>query len=270
MDQNRSTGYHNLSRYIVQDGIPQYDASKQHVSKNARELMLKCNVSEWSNWSPCTQKCDGGTQTRFRNTAKMSRDGNHDCLTDTQTRPCNLSKCPIETHQLLSPNIRQDPIDCKLSEWTGWSDCSKGTSADTQYRKREVLQKPMYNGKPCDKTIEVRKCTPNPRLNCKVSDWGEWSACVNGQMTRQRDVLLQPNDQGEKCPHLIEYSECDIGKTDEIIEVHQTGDIDEQDIKQAKQKFEEFGNYRQAPIPYTDLDFGYKLRNYIIENFQNV
>ena len=57
---------------------------------------------------------------------------------------------------------------------------------------------PYVNGdiiqKPCNKS------------NCKVTDWEDWSPCINNKQTRTRKVLTPGND----CPNFIEERACII------------------------------------------------------------
>ena len=49
--------------------------------------------AEWSQWSPCTKTCDGGSQLRHRVCATLFED-NLDCVGDqSQVRQCNARPC---------------------------------------------------------------------------------------------------------------------------------------------------------------------------------
>ena len=52
--------------------------------------------SEFGDWSECSSKCGGGTQTRTRTCTKPTpENGGADCVGDsTETRDCNTSGCP--------------------------------------------------------------------------------------------------------------------------------------------------------------------------------
>lgn len=99
------------------------------------------------------------------------------------------------------------PIDCVLSDWTDWSECSGGL----QTRTRTIVTAPEYGGNPCGATIETRDCqAPLPPVDCLVSEWSEWSSCVNGSQTRTRTVLVTPENGGESCPVLSEVRSCTV------------------------------------------------------------
>lgn len=99
------------------------------------------------------------------------------------------------------------PIDCVLSDWSDWSECSGGL----QTRTKTVLVEPQYGGNPCGPTIETRDCEePKPPVNCQVSDYGDWGPCINGVQTRTRTILTYPANGGESCPVLTDVRTCTI------------------------------------------------------------
>ena len=59
-------------------------------------LSVKGGWSVWSNWSTCTQSCEGGTQTRMRNCDNPTpQNGGAGCDgADNATQSCNTMKCP--------------------------------------------------------------------------------------------------------------------------------------------------------------------------------
>jgi hypothetical protein len=51
----------------------------------------------------------------------------------------------------------------------------------------------------------------NPQtINCEVSAWSNWSACVNGFETRTRTVITPAQNGGIACPILTENRSCTI------------------------------------------------------------
>lgn len=50
--------------------------------------------------------------------------------------------------------------------------------------------------------------TTLPPVNCVVSAWGPWGACVAGVKTRTRTVLTQPACGGTACPVLEQTQSC--------------------------------------------------------------
>lgn len=45
-------------------------------------------------------------------------------------------------------------------------------------------------------------------VNCVVSDWSPWSACVNGSQTRTRTIITPASGGGTPCPALTETQSC--------------------------------------------------------------
>lgn len=97
------------------------------------------------------------------------------------------------------------PIDCVLSDWSDWSECSGGL----QTRTRTVVTSPQFGGNPCGPTIETRDCqAPLPSIDCLVSEWSDWGPCINGSQTRTRTILTSPENGGASCPVLSEVRSC--------------------------------------------------------------
>ena len=46
--------------------------------------------------------------------------------------------------------------------------------------------------------------------DCFVSEFLEWSSCINGAQQRERKITLQPTDGGKQCPSLIQARKCDF------------------------------------------------------------
>ena len=56
---------------------------------------VDCQVSDWSDWGPCSKQCGGGTQTQTRTITVQSRNGGKECPSLlTQTKACNEQLCP--------------------------------------------------------------------------------------------------------------------------------------------------------------------------------
>jgi hypothetical protein len=57
--------------------------------------------------------------------------------------------------------------------------------------------------------IDLPVPSPAPKpIDCVVSDWGEWSNCLQGQRTKTRTVKLEAQFNGNKCPDLTETQPC--------------------------------------------------------------
>ncbi|KAL8437124.1 hypothetical protein Efla_007095 [Eimeria flavescens] len=213
-----------------------------------------CDVGQWGEWSECSKPCEGGTKTRTRS-VKPLEDG-ADCPPSIQTAPCNLHDCAVDclasewgawstcnvpcgigTQRRIREVIRAPKgagdscppldqlkpcdrgpcrVDCLLSEWTTWSECSHPCGLGEQRRTREVLELPTDRGSPCGSLEETRACGGHCDPKCILSDWTDWGLCTSlcqqagatdPFTSRSRVVLLEAPD----CPSsssLTETQKC--------------------------------------------------------------
>ena len=52
----------------------------------------------------------------------------------------------------------KEPVNCEVSNWSKWSDCSKDCGEGTETRRRAVTRYPEYNGRSCPRLSETRSC----------------------------------------------------------------------------------------------------------------
>ncbi|CAK0820306.1 unnamed protein product [Prorocentrum cordatum] len=112
--------------------------------------------------------------------------------------------CPALTMQKKCNQIRC-PVNCKVSEWSGFSTCTADCGGGQQQRTRAILVKPRTNGgAECDSALEERPCnTGSCNRDCVLDHWTEWAgcsaACGGGVRSRARGVLAPIRALG-KCP----------------------------------------------------------------------
>jgi hypothetical protein len=214
---------------------------------------VNCEVTPWSDWSKCTHECGGGIQTRSRQIQKLPRYNGLPCPDLSETQECNIQACPVNCEvsawtnistcskpcgggkitkvrsitqlpeyggepcpALVSEddcNVQPCPIDCKVSDWTNWTQCTKPCGGGTQSKTRSVLTQPAYGGEPCPPLQETQSCNiQGCAVDCEVSDWGEWSACDKkcggGTQVRKRTITKQSENGGKGCPALLETKTC--------------------------------------------------------------
>ncbi|XP_072010680.1 SCO-spondin-like isoform X3 [Engystomops pustulosus] len=94
---------------------------------------LMCPVyGPWSDWSGCSVTCGGGHRWRSR--------------TCTERDP---GTCGSETREMEECNTFTCPVDCRVSDWSEWSECSASCGGGTSQRNRTVLVAGDPGGKPC-------------------------------------------------------------------------------------------------------------------------
>ncbi|KAI7806178.1 putative thrombospondin type-1 domain-containing protein 7A-like [Triplophysa rosa] len=68
------------------------------------------------------------------------------------------------------------PVNCQLSDWSAWTDCSQTCGLDGKmWRRRTVLQASQGDGRPCPSQMEQWK--PCPVQPCYRWQYGPWSEC---------------------------------------------------------------------------------------------
>lgn len=140
---DRDTGYQTRTRQILQKRIGRGEECPPITEKIS--CSLDCEMSEWSEWS----ECDGnGEQNRTRTVLKPS---------------VNAGRCPmvINARGESSPDLKETrkcPIDCVVSEWSPYSDCTKTCGGGIKTRRRSVLVSDKNGGKVCPPLIQNEIC----------------------------------------------------------------------------------------------------------------
>jgi len=156
------------------------------------EEIVDCQIGEWVP-SECSVACDdtmqGGVQLLRREVLTRNTKWGATCANLTLTTRCNQVRCPI---------------DCALSDWSSWSQCTKECGGGVETRTRSQLTKPKYGGHACDSLQDARPCNSGScDRNCKLGDWTEFSpcskACDTGYIERQKHVMVRARGSGV-CP----------------------------------------------------------------------
>jgi len=168
------------------------------------EQIVDCDVDNWVG-KKCTVECDdscpavpdatevyecGGWQEIYR---KIVVDPPDECGLRCpalgRTKKCNQKKCPV---------------DCVMSEWSGWSKCTADCEGGVRSQTRSLLVKPKNGGIACNTAEETEACnTMSCDRDCTLAPWTPWEpcsvACGTGFQNRAKHVLIPTRGFG-KCP----------------------------------------------------------------------
>ena len=139
---------------------------------------VHCDVSVWGSWTACTLTCGGGTQTRSRSVVTHADHGGYTCPSVQEVQSCNHAECPVDCvqtawsgwtscsltcgtgSQMRTRSIttmsqhggvacahaseervcssQACPIDCMVTDWSGWGDCTASCGGGAQTRSRSI------------------------------------------------------------------------------------------------------------------------------------
>jgi len=174
---------------------------KTESCKDVRVKSVDCELSVWSDWSPCSETCGGGQQWRRRRTLTEVKKLGSPCDDKLEEmRGCNSRKCG-------------STVDCAWADWGPWSACDSDLQTS---RQRDIETHAENGGKPCDGRVEEIQGCDRERVDCLISSWTEWEACSStcegGRQLRHRQVHKYPENGGKACPaslNLAEVRGCD-------------------------------------------------------------
>lgn len=137
-----------------------------------------------------------------------------------EVAPCNL---PGEHYynadgDLVKANCDSTPVDCVVSEWGEWEECTSPCGGGTTSRARTVITPPSGGGKSCSGCLnEIKGCNKqacSDQVDCKWGEWHSWGACSKpcggGQKSRFRHIVTMPKHGGMACEEKesAEYAPC--------------------------------------------------------------
>uniref|UniRef100_A0A8C1KEC3 Thrombospondin type-1 domain-containing protein 7A n=1 Tax=Cyprinus carpio TaxID=7962 RepID=A0A8C1KEC3_CYPCA len=174
----------------------------------------KYNAQPVGNWSDCILP-----EGRVENAAGMKVQGDvKECgqgyryqamvCYDQDNRLVETSRC--NSHGYIEEAcIVPCPSDCKLSEWSNWSRCSKSCGSGVKVRSKWLREKPYNGGRPCPKldhlnqVYEVVPCVSDCSQYIWIAEpWSVWKVsnvdlkenCGEGVQTRRVRCMLNTVD----------------------------------------------------------------------------
>jgi len=166
--------------------------------------IVDCDVDNWVG-KKCTVECDdscpaipdatevyecGGWQDIYRKIVVDPPDEcGLRCPALSRTKKCNQKKCPV---------------DCEMSEWSGWSKCTADCEGGVRSQTRSLIVKPKNGGTACNTAEETEACnTMSCDRDCTLTPWTAWEpcsvACGTGFQNKAKHVLIPTRGFG-KCP----------------------------------------------------------------------
>ncbi|XP_075935885.1 complement component C6 [Anarhichas minor] len=147
-------------------------------------LACFCDRYPWGSWSACSKNCNYGTQHRSRRFTYDDyywKSSCHQLCQKHDRRACNEQNCPI---------------DCLLTDFGAWSDCSP--CAKKQYRTRSVQRPSQFGGSAC--SVELKDDRPcHPPTECMLApiDCRGDFKCDNGRCINSTLLCNRQNDCGD-------------------------------------------------------------------------
>eukprot|EP00746_Dinoflagellata_sp_MGD_P126039 gnl/MRDRNA2_/MRDRNA2_60966_c0_seq1.p1 gnl/MRDRNA2_/MRDRNA2_60966_c0~~gnl/MRDRNA2_/MRDRNA2_60966_c0_seq1.p1 ORF type:complete len:1834 (+),score=388.57 gnl/MRDRNA2_/MRDRNA2_60966_c0_seq1:203-5503(+) len=172
-------------------GVACPSSLQQEVDCSAVPCPVDCVLTDWFDEGDCTLTCGGGKQKSIRTVDVAPEHGGEACD-------------PVQERQ-LDCNMHACPIDCEVSDWSEWGDCSVSCSNGEKPRSRAITIQPEHGGKACPDSFEEKtacKIIDCP-VDCVLAQWNEWGACTQdcgpGLQTRTRGIQVQSKFGGHVC-----------------------------------------------------------------------
>lgn len=180
----------------------------KHSKDVPPEAITDCEVTEFIELEcsvPCDDLCDmkgktpqgtdcGGMRTLERKVVTERNEFGMKCPKLTYPQICNQKKCPV---------------NCKMSEWSGFGACTSECEGGTQSQTRNILVKPLNGGEGCESATMTQPCnTMSCRRDCTYPKWTPWTPCTQAcsadgmhfGMTQKFKPIKVPVRGDGKCP----------------------------------------------------------------------
>ncbi|KAJ8675250.1 hypothetical protein QAD02_011036 [Eretmocerus hayati] len=186
-------------------------------SKARRRKCVDDRYTQWSFWTPCSVTCGTGTKTRSRK-IKPEYNGSPDTAKDLNLYECQYESttCEAETKSCeITKELTQ--VICSQPEKPGHCPDDHDDNSLRYYYDRSTAKCVVFHYTGCNgnmnnfRTLQECQATCGQFLDCRVTEWSEWSPCYScrGYRSMSRSVLMHPRNGGKPCPaKLIRRQKC--------------------------------------------------------------
>eukprot|EP01054_Gregarina_sp_Poly1_P007313 Gregarina_sp_Poly_1__7312@NODE_401_length_8884_cov_129_699331_g327_i0_p1_GENE_NODE_401_length_8884_cov_129_699331_g327_i0NODE_401_length_8884_cov_129_699331_g327_i0_p1_ORF_typecomplete_len2342_score300_69TSP_1/PF00090_19/0_00028TSP_1/PF00090_19/6_5e13TSP_1/PF00090_19/3e07TSP_1/PF00090_19/6_6e07TSP_1/PF00090_19/9_3e11TSP_1/PF00090_19/6_7e10TSP_1/PF00090_19/1_8e04TSP_1/PF00090_19/1_8e04Notch/PF00066_17/1_6e03Notch/PF00066_17/1_2e03Notch/PF00066_17/8_1e03Notch/PF00066_17/1_2e04Notch/PF00066_17/3_2e len=164
-----------------------------------------CELGGWTDWSPCNVPCGEGVSTRRREVLSV---------------PIGLRANDCDDHaQSVSCFQRSCAVDCEVTEWSEFDECSASCGGGEQKRVRDIIVPAANGGTPCPPLWDIQQCNVEPcsiasDVDCVMTEWSAWTKCSQdcggGVKTRTRTVSRLAGPGGKACGSTRETKGCNL------------------------------------------------------------
>jgi len=142
-------GSQKLTRAISVHPVGGAECPPLEMSRSCNEdaCPVDCETGDWSEWGDCSSECNGGVKQKIRSVITVAQNGGQACGETSVADSCNLQSCDV---------------DCALSDWAGWSICSKECDGGLESRVKSVVESAKGDGQcakhDSDSRLEFMPC----------------------------------------------------------------------------------------------------------------
>eukprot|EP00450_Noctiluca_scintillans_P033294 CAMPEP_0194550104 /NCGR_PEP_ID=MMETSP0253-20130528/95540_1 /TAXON_ID=2966 /ORGANISM="Noctiluca scintillans" /LENGTH=1755 /DNA_ID=CAMNT_0039397539 /DNA_START=38 /DNA_END=5304 /DNA_ORIENTATION=- len=182
----------SIQQLLEGGGKPCEGESEQTRPCDQKERAVDCKLSDWNDWSICSESCDEGRRTRVRRIVVPAAHEGEPCSDSImEVDVCNVKPCGKK-------------VSCQVGDWSDWYGCTKdGPRSVFKARKRKLVSPAAQGGKACTEVLEETLGCANLTQPCQLGSWSDWSdcpkSCGGAQQFRKRKELALPTGGGD-CP----------------------------------------------------------------------